>query len=153
MGYENSPGLAPVDFSAASRDELGYAIELAGECGAELIALHVIPPYVAEMYAQKGTDWGAFRAEIEKKLHALVGKEAANNQAAGIHHRWCVVSGNPANEILRVAKREKADLVIMSTHGRSGIPRAVMGSVAEKVIRQSTVPVLTLSQAGMSKAA
>ncbi|MFP6869412.1 MAG: universal stress protein [Nitrospinota bacterium] len=70
-----------------------------------------------------------------------------------MHHRWCVVSGNPANEILRVAKREKADLVIMSTHGRSGIPRAVMGSVAEKVIRQSTVPVLTLSQAGMSKAA
>jgi nucleotide-binding universal stress UspA family protein len=64
-----------------------------------------------------------------------------------------MVRGIPADEIIRLAKAEHADLIVMGTHGRSGLRRLLMGSVAEEVVRKSPVPVLTLREAEPRKQA
>jgi nucleotide-binding universal stress UspA family protein len=62
----------------------------------------------------------------------------------GVHFEHRLVRGEPAKEILRLAKDENAGLIVMGTHGRTGMLRALMGSVAEQVVRNATCPVLTL---------
>lgn len=140
--------LTPIDFSPASRDELHFAIGLASEFGAELITLHVISTYAADAFANKGIDWGALRERVGDRLRGLV-----ESEGAGIVHRWHVVAGIPAERILYVAKREKVDLVVMSTTGRTGLSHAILGSVTETVIRRSSVPVITFSKSAMVQAA
>jgi len=145
--------MAPIDFSARSREELRWAITLATNFGADLISLHVVPPEAFEAAIRTGRDWEAMRAEILTEENLLVEEICRDLSIAGLVHNGHVVTGNPVEEILDAVKRERADLVVISTHGRTGLPHALLGSVAEKVVRQSPVPVLTLSHAAMTVAA
>jgi nucleotide-binding universal stress UspA family protein len=140
--------LVPVDFSPSAREALDYASFLAERLGAELLLLHVWEPpgYVGPdtlgllPLATEPPAWERTRAEVEREVERLVAASAARQGRVSIR----VEAGQAADVILRVAKEAGADLVVMGTHGRTGLSRLLVGSVAEAVLRRSTCPVLTL---------
>ena len=134
------------DFSKASRRAFAQSIGLAKSHRAELLILHVlsiVPPFGGEGYIAPGV-WeqmeeaalGVARRELDK----LVQK----SRRAGVKAKKLLVLGSPYEEIARVCRRQRADLVVMGTHGRGGIRKFVLGSVADRVVRTSTCPVMTV---------
>ncbi|HJZ87263.1 MAG TPA: universal stress protein [Polyangia bacterium] len=141
--------LVPVDFSACSRAALDYAAFLGGRFTASIDVLHVWqPPHVvggAEMlvYAE-----GQPQRTLAEFARTHAGKEMeeflATIENRGLKVRGRLETGDPYVTILRVAADEKYDLIVMGTHGRTGLQHLLMGSVAEKVVRRSSCPVLTI---------
>jgi universal stress protein A len=123
--------LHPTDFSDSSAHALALACSLAREHGARLIVLHVVPTTLAQ--EKKG-----FGEEIGTELEQL----AIPDKALQVERR--LLEGDPATRILEVAKETGCDLIALGTHGRSGLSRLLMGSVAEQVVRLARCPVLTL---------
>lgn len=137
--------LAATDFSPASQPALNEAERLARECGARLLIVHAyqIPalPAVAQAPASVYEDFQrAVRADGETRLDALV----AHARTRGIEAHGLLREGLPDEEILDTAAKEKADLIVMGTHGRRGLTRAFLGSVATRVLSQSACPVMTV---------
>lgn len=141
--------LVPVDFSAGSDAAIALARSLAEPLGASIELLHVwegeewkLPPL------EFAVDGDAPRLHAEAAAHGLALQRAAGwlseLGARGMRFRARFESGRPAETIVRVAKERGHDLVVMGTHGRTGLARAVLGSVAENVVRLSAVPVLTV---------
>jgi nucleotide-binding universal stress UspA family protein len=132
--------LVPTDFSKHSDSSLRFAIRLARDCGARLRLLHVVEPplYSGELGMTLPTPPESL-AVLEEKL-----RKRAETEGAGVPFDTMVVEGSPAREILRVADEAACDLIVLSTHGRTGLRRVLLGSVAEEVIRHATRPVLTL---------
>lgn len=131
--------LFPTDFSHLGDEGLEHAASLARDRDAELMIVHVEEPPMAygggEMY------YGIpepDRAELRRMLQAVVPKDSK----VRCEHR--LVMGDPAEEIVRLADEEHVELIVMATHGRSGLTRMLMGSVAEAVVRRAKCPVLTL---------
>lgn len=138
--------LHPSDFSRASRAACAKAVELAKSNRAELLLVHVLGPILvpAEAYvpakAYEGM-WTSARATAQKELDAL----ATRAKKAGVRATTALAEGAPAHEeIARVAKRARADLIVMGTHGRTGIARVFLGSVASRVVATAPCPVLTV---------
>jgi nucleotide-binding universal stress UspA family protein len=135
--------LHPTDFSDPSRPAFTLACALARDFGAELTVLNVSPPPVASVVDGVAVDVAPDdpAAEREQMLARL-------EQMAGIDPQVRIVPewarGDPVREILRVAQEGKSDLIVMGTHGRGGLMRLLMGSVAEGVMRKAPCPVLTL---------
>jgi nucleotide-binding universal stress UspA family protein len=136
--------LVPTDFGEAADRALDFAIDIASKFDAKLTVFHVsgVPAFAYAFYAE-GLSWptnemtkGA-TTELDTFLH---GVKERYPKAEGV-----VVSGEPWLAILEAAKKQGADLIVMGTHGRRGISRVLLGSVAEKVVRLSPVPVLTIS--------
>lgn len=140
--------LYPTDFSENAAAAWPHALQMAEQLGAVLLLLHVIPApsmtpetfLAAEQWAEI---FAAQRREAEGKLRALAAT------AAGVKADVLVTRGVPFLEIARVARDRKADLVVMGTHGRTGLVHALMGSVAERVVRIAPCPVLTVRHAAM----
>ena len=140
--------LYPTDFSENAEAAWPHAREMAQELGAALLLLHVIPAptmtpetfLAAEQWAEI---FAAQRREAEAKLRALAAT------APAVKAEVLVTRGVPFGEIARVARDRKADLIVMGTHGRPGLVHALMGSVAERVVRFAPCPVLTVRHAGM----
>ncbi|HWB14378.1 MAG TPA: ATPase, T2SS/T4P/T4SS family [Pirellulales bacterium] len=133
--------LFPTDYSGTNETALQQAIELARSSSARLLVLHVVPPdfpYVGvePPVADQTKSFEGFR------LSSVV-ESAGGTNGVQCEHR--VMMGDPITEILDVAKREAASLIVMSTTGRTGLRRLLMGSVAEAVLRKAPCPVLTLS--------
>lgn len=124
--------LVATDFGAASGAALKHAIRLARETGAHLHLLHVI----------EDPDDTAASAFAYEQLRRLLAPE----EARALRPRCSVRPGPPADAIVDYARDREVDLIVMGTHGRDGIVRAVMGSVAEKVVRRARCPVLTVHQ-------
>jgi universal stress protein A len=129
--------LVPLDFSDCSKKALQYAIPYAKQFNAEIVLLHVIEPYPAvpqmelvdvETIQDSLVDLENFREGIEK----------------GIQCRSEVRTGVPHVEIVQEAKQKDFDLIILSTHGYKGLSHMFLGSTAEKVVRNSPCPVLTV---------
>ncbi len=80
-----------------------------------------------------------YEAETRRRLETL-----AHNKLAGVSYEVFVVSGHPAAEILNLAAERSIDLIVMGTHGRSGVKHLLLGSVAERVVRESPTPVMTI---------
>ena len=139
--------LVPVDFSAASLQTLDYAVKLGRPFKAELVVLFVVEPIYA---VTPGDLYGAtaeLTALIDEQRRA--GKEQLRKLEERIQKRYpkarCVLQTGRAHQaIVDSARRLKADLIVMATHGRTGISHLLMGSVAEKVVRMAACPVLTL---------
>jgi nucleotide-binding universal stress UspA family protein len=136
--------LAPVAFDQGGSGALDYAVELAGQLGAAVCAVHVYP---IPMYSFPdgalitSADLAAKLSEAaQKHLDAAV----ASRKDRSVEISGLLLTGNPWEEIVKAAEREKADLVVMGTHGRRGVSRALLGSVAEQVLRTSSVPVLVV---------
>ncbi len=129
--------ICPVDFDANSPLALRAALDLAGDRGALMVLMHVVPippgPEVA-------LPFGKMEEEARTKLEKLA-REKIDGRAV---YEVEVTMGDPGVEILRAAKRHRADLIVMATHGRKGLRRLVLGSVAEKVVREAPCPVLTV---------
>jgi nucleotide-binding universal stress UspA family protein len=131
--------LIPLDGSMLAESVLIQVRRLLARRDAELILLRVVtlPPAVE---ADAGEPLDLLWARATEYLQKVSGRLACE----GLRVRCKVVEGFPANKILEVAKKEKASLIAMSTHGRTGLSRWVFGSVTEKVLRASPVPVLAV---------
>lgn len=137
--------LVPTDFSAGSNEAWAVARRLAAGLGAELILLHVLveaPLYSEGPFTMKRARdvFEAARVWAEKTL----GEWAAAGAAAGLSARWLTRAGVPHAEIIEVAGGERADLIVIGTHGRGGLDRALLGSVADRVIRLAPCPVVAV---------
>lgn len=131
-----------VDFGDPSRVALEQAANLASRFEADLTLIHVVvPPPPAErdvLVSSRAVDTTQGVEDEEMLARWRVDAEAR----AGRPVRSLVLSGDPATQIMRHAREERCDLVVVGTHGRTGIPRLVLGSVAERVARGSPCPVL-----------
>ncbi len=133
--------LVPTDLSDAARAAYPAAVEQARRGNAEVLLLHVM-----EWYPYVTLEGGVIPLqppEYEKDIRDRLGKEAARF-GDGVRVRTKVLSGPAADRILQEAERGKADLIVMSTHGRRGFARWILGSVAERVVRGAACPVLTV---------
>ena len=137
--------LVPVDFSECARKALQYAIPLAKEHQAAITLLYVIasPAYV-------GGEFGATQYQFEVETRASGEKELAKlivDEVRGeVSADTLVRSGSPALEIIEVAKQLAADLIVISTHGHTGLTHVFLGSVAEHVVRWAPCPVLVVRE-------
>ena len=138
--------LHPTDFSPASRRALDKAIELAKQNKAELLLVHV-NSVVAYVTGEDYTSQALYeklestaKREAESGMSALIKKA----QKAKIKVKSLLLKGTPYNQIARVAKSRRADLIIMGTHGRTGFSKFFLGSVAERVIATAHCPVLAV---------
>jgi nucleotide-binding universal stress UspA family protein len=134
--------LVPIDFSDYSKSTIDFASIIAERFAATLILVHVIEsfPYSVTDTLQLVEHRKALETLARTLLHNLSDDLRSRNLAVKTHLVW----GNPSREILAKARREKVDLIVMGTHGRTGLPHLVLGSVAEKTIRLSRIPVLTV---------
>ena len=137
--------LHPTDFSPASRPAFTKAVTLARKDRSELVIAHVLPPVLpavdgyitAQMYAQMEE---AGRRYGKKHLDALV----ARARKAGVRARGLLLDGLVHERIVRAARAQRADMIVIGTHGRTGLARFVLGSVASRVVSHATCPVLTV---------
>jgi universal stress protein A len=136
--------LVPTDFSAASDVALVYAVSLARDAHAKLLLLHVLEPAV--LYGN-GPYHAALSepdiARVERRLQALP-------VDACVHVERKVVAGSPVEQILAQAANEQVDMVVLGMHGRAGLSRLLMGSVAESVVRSARCPVLAVKPATLA---
>jgi universal stress protein A len=135
--------LCPVDFSDDAFAALDYAAAMATQYQAKLILLHVVDNPLTDFYGPRGAN---FYAEVEHAVEKSKGllAEAIRSHAAHVPCDIVVKHGKPYDEILELASGEHTDMIVMSTHGRSGPARLIIGSVAEKVVRAAPCPVLTI---------
>ena len=141
--------LAPTDYSEHANHAVEYAAGLAQQLGAELHLLHVLPEVVipvgpepilvpdvpAEYYAE--TEAASLEA-LGKLLQPGWGKPTSSHCSV----RW----GDTVTSIVALAEEIQADIVVIATHGRTGLSHAIMGSVAERIVRESPCPVLTVRE-------
>ncbi len=144
--------VAPLDGSEYAECSLEHAKAIARGCQVpEVILLRVVEPINASditTYVEAGIDTVVLMREIETSAREYIDRMTAALQKEGLSARGVVIAGWAADTILKYCEEEQADLIVMSTHGRSGISRWFMGSVADKVVRHSGVPVLLISPAG-----
>ena len=138
--------LVPVDGSDVAAAVLPFILGIAGPLDFEVMLLRVsqpVSPVALETtrYVEV-EDAEAVRAEMEAYLKGL----AATLESRGVRVKTLVRRGDPVTEILAAARDEKADLIAMTTHGRRGPARVLLGSVAESVLRHADVPVFMLRQ-------
>jgi nucleotide-binding universal stress UspA family protein len=140
--------LCPVDFSRFTQDFINYAADLAKKYGAELHVMHVVPtmtyftPYESFLTPEN-------LIAIEKNIQDEVEdnfEELLKDQ--DIPTKKVIKTGVPFVEIVAYAKSENVDLIVMGTHGHSGIEHILIGNVAEKVVRKSPCPVMTIRPKG-----
>jgi nucleotide-binding universal stress UspA family protein len=138
--------LVPTDFSEYALPAVRYAAELARKFSAELILLHVVPDTILAL-PDAVMPTPAPLADLEAMVAS--GKQGlanviASEQLSDLQPRAEVRIGSPAAEIIAAANDLKADLICIGTHGRTGILRVLLGSVAEMIVRQAPCPVLTV---------
>ncbi len=133
--------LLPMDFSSHAEAACAAGLEMATRDGAKVIALHVLPisdlvmgEYPVTMVDQLQTD---LQADAEQRMQAWVGKQSGSIESL-------VLWGNPPIDICRIAEERHADLIVTSTHGRTGLAHLFMGSVAERVVRHAPCSVLVV---------
>lgn len=132
--------LHPTDFSEYSGTAFRLACSLARESGARLIALHVMPAPVIltgegmMLPPPPAQDWDRMRKQLEQL--------AAPDPKVHLEHR--LAQGDAGPEIVQAAQELHCDLIVIGTHGRTGLRRLLLGSVAEQVLRQAPCPVLTV---------
>ena len=132
--------LVPLDGSELAERALDYAKEPAAKLGAKVILVHVCSPEECHCEAAKCSVQPMHRVYVEHTAYMFMDAlEAVGTRNAEIG--WEALIGDPATEIIRYSKENDVSLIIMATHGRSGISRWAMGSVTDKVIRGSDVPV------------
>jgi nucleotide-binding universal stress UspA family protein len=137
--------LVPIDFSAYSKEALKYAIPFARKFKAEVVLLHVVEPaiYPADFnFGQVGIPAieDELRSKASEELRKLVDQEVKRRARSSV----LIKVGKPFLEIITTAREERIDLIVMATHGHSGIEHILFGSTAERVVRKAHCPVLTV---------
>lgn len=137
--------IVPTDFSELSLRGLDYAVDIAEKYAAKIKIVYVIEPLLqAADVTWTTVDFEqlnqAHHESAEKQMATLVSERVPKTVTATTE----ILFGKPFVEILKVAKAENADLIVMATHGRGAISHILMGSTAEKVVRKAPCPVLTV---------
>jgi nucleotide-binding universal stress UspA family protein len=145
--------LAPLDGSELSECSLEHVRAIATGCNVpEVILLRVVEPLSSSTIAALAEAGGKIITEVENDAKAeakdYISRMVQKLNKEGMAVTGDIVYGGAAEEILDYTKKNQIDLIIMSTHGRSGVSRWAFGSVADKVMRHSTVPVLIASPPG-----
>lgn len=151
--------LVPIAFSENCSEAMRFADQIAQQFGAEMELLHVVESSPYEVYQQQGIvdnvpiyemAGGTMPASNQKFIIKDVLEETqkeleklAAENGGGVKYNTTVKHGHAVDEIIQVIKNSKPDLVVMATHGRKGLKHLLLGSVAERVVRLSPVPVLT----------
>jgi nucleotide-binding universal stress UspA family protein len=136
--------VVPVDFSPASQEAWALGLRVAALSDAELVLLHVVPE--TPLYSEGPFSISSVEEVYAKQCRwaeAELGRWATHARNDGRRARVVVRRGVPHAEIISVATDERADLVVMATQGRGGLERALLGSVADRVIRLAPCPVLS----------
>lgn len=135
--------LHPTDFSKYSRHAFDLAVDLAQHYQAAIMVLHVV-----ETLGPENVTYGEAVSQLEPESyrqrlqHDLVSLQPSPE--SGVTARHLLAEGRPAETIERVAREQGCGLIVMGTHGRTGLQRLLMGSIAEHVVRHSSCPVLTI---------
>lgn len=142
--------LVPVDFSPTSLAALGAAKRLAGRFSSEVLLLHVIELLVPIDFA------GGAAVQLEehhrREATTRLARLAQQLERSGIRVRTRIVEGTAARAIVEVARKERAGVIVMGTHGAGGFTRFVVGSVTDRVVRSASCPVLTVRSADKAAA-
>jgi nucleotide-binding universal stress UspA family protein len=144
--------LSPIDFSDSSLQALEVAQDLAKRYGSELLLIYVVPaiprlPDDVSIFSE-----GSYEQELNKNAKTRLDQLLDKVKQAGVRARSMVgLANDAAMEIIRVAEHEKADLIVMATHGMTGWRRIAFGSVTEKVVRTAECSVLVLRIGGDSR--
>jgi universal stress protein A len=143
--------LVPIDFSECSQKALQVALPLARQFDARLLVVYVMP---ANYYV--GSEFGPVDfpvPEAEWRQQSLQELEAMARREIGgaVSFDAMVLQGQPAHEIATCAQEQRASLIVMSTHGRTGLRHVLVGSVAENVVRYAPCPVLVVREQGQSR--
>jgi len=144
--------LCPTDFSEPSYEALRVASELALHFSSELLVLHVVqpipvanvPPPPPATAAPMAFNISSYRQELEEVSKRSLKEVVEKWVAKGINVEQTVLQGEAADQIIDAVDKQKIDLVVIATHGRTGWRKFIFGSVAEKVVRLARCPVLTI---------
>ena len=136
--------LVPSDFSECSDEAVRYGLELARRFNAQLHLLHVVQDPVTQPYAAEGFAVPLFEAVEEWRAQAEARLRAAVPERDRPRVTVASIVATPFAEILDYAAAHNVDLIVMGTHGRRGVSRALLGSVAENIVRTAPCPVLTI---------
>jgi nucleotide-binding universal stress UspA family protein len=137
--------LAPTDFSEGSLQAMRYAIGLSELLGARVVFLHVVEPpaYGVEL---TGT-YPGIAPDVTKKLAEMMHDWVEQVMVRGARVEWHIEMGSAFAEILAAVERYGANLIVMGTHGRTGLSHLLLGSVAARVVQHAPCPVLTVKAA------
>ena len=138
MSYPFRRILSPIDFDENSLAALDVATQMARDNDGIVLLFHVVPMIVAPTGMPIYVD--IYKGQEEAARQKL--EEVATRRLRGVKHELLTQMGEPAGAILSAARRHAADLIVMATHGRRGLSRVVLGSVAEMVLRNASCPVL-----------
>lgn len=136
--------MVPLDFSDHSHKALSYAVKLAEQFDSELELVHVVTPVI---YAEGMVLPAAMEnldCETEKNARKELAKLAKRNEVAALEHKTTVLTGTPYDEIVSHARRRETDLLLITTHGRTGLQHFLLGSTAEKILRHAPCPVMVV---------
>ena len=148
--------LCPTDFSQHSRYALRRAGAMAGASGAEIILVHVIPQTTPGGLNEDSfvlRDWRRFMELEQEKARTSLEREARSKFLEGVKVQTLLGAGSAYREIVRIASRMRVDLIVISTHGTTGLLHLMLGSVAERVVRLAPCPVLVIKPPMKGKAA
>ncbi len=135
--------LCPVDYSVCSQEAFKYAAHIARTESAKLYLVHVIDVRSFGHESPLDSDVPKPSEDAIRRIKEDLTKKAAD-EVEGVEIEPVVVVGVPVKVILSVAEERKVDMIVMGTHGRTGIPHVIIGSVAENVVRKAPCPVLTI---------
>jgi len=136
--------LVPIDFSEPSKKALKYAVAFATQFGAQLILLHVIEPTAQGFpYPALALENDQVKATMKRRLEGLSKYETTNRR---LIQKAAVTHGRAFQEVVRAARGLQVDLIIMATHGYTGIKHVLLGSTTERVVRYAPCPVLVVRE-------
>ncbi|MFB6136587.1 MAG: universal stress protein [Halobacteriaceae archaeon] len=135
--------LVPTDGSAGTRRAVEHAVDLAAAHGATIHAVYVVNTASFASLSMEAS-WEGVSEMLQHEGEAALDEVEEAAEGRGVPVERVILEGTPSREIVAYADREGCDLVVMGTHGRGGIDRLLLGSVAERIVRTSDVPVLTV---------
>jgi nucleotide-binding universal stress UspA family protein len=146
MAIEIKRILVPTDFSTYADYAMRHAADLAKDFGAELLLLHVVPEGDLRAMYDYPPDFPLEQilADQKKIVEQRFAEIVTNEQKRGVQAKSLIYSGKAYEEIIQTAKAHTVDLIVIATHGRTGLSHVFLGSVAEKVVRLAPCPVLTI---------
>lgn len=138
--------LLATDFSKSSSHALGYAVLMAQKFSSEILLLHVVqpPPPIVSDFAYTGAELLDGSASIIRQAQDRMGALIEDIAHAGIRVTMHCREGLPYDEVMTMASEQAVDLIVLGTHGLTGLSHVLLGSVAEKVVRNARCPVLTV---------
>lgn len=136
--------LHATDFSRASGRAFASALDLARQHRAHLLLLHVMATPSPFRASEPPTDYLALLAATRRDARRRLGVLLARARKTGVSAQTRLEEGTPAREIARIARRQRADVIVIGTHGRTGLARLLLGSVAARVLLLAACPVLTV---------